>query len=201
MSMQTKIYPEGVHEAVDEYSIKKYKHGIAVFGFVPLMDASNLISMWDSQGYKFLDAVIAERLKATFVLVQNKESSEAWKKELDIRFDHPDWIFSGDTGISSKTIYAILENKYYVLSGGSNDFDIPSDAEDFGRCYRLVKRYPSYESRLSEVAEKCPKWKPIVDNWKKLCESFEAEGKLDKDGFATANMYSFNNLLQEVCRK
>ena len=199
MSFQTKLYPKGVPDCIDQYEIKKFRYGVAVFGFVPLNDMMGLIDMWQKQGYTAMETVISGHLKATFVLIKNEEDAEAWKKELGIRFDHPDWLFSGDTGISSKTIYAILEDKWYILNRGRDDFDVPSDADDFGRCYRLIKRFPHYEARLNEVADKCSKWKPLVEHWVKLCATFEEEGKLDERGFSTVKkMPLFQSLIDTV---
>lgn len=41
----------------------------------------------------------------------------------------------------------------------------PSDPDDFGRCFRLLQRFPEWRLRLQEVADRFPEWQPFVDNW------------------------------------
>ncbi len=72
------------------------------------------------------------------------------------------WIVSHDTGTSSKTIWA-------VMMGVKPDWpDVPLDVDDFGRCLRLISVVPEFRPRLQEVADKYPKWQPLVDNWAEL---------------------------------
>lgn len=83
-----------------------------------------------------------------------------------------EWIMGPDTGMSSITIWTVL--------GGYSFPDykhpaVPLDPDDFGRCYRLVKRIAGWEARLPEVAEKYPEWKPLVENWAILCALYEEE--------------------------
>ena len=201
MSAQTKIFPNGIPEFLDKYEVKTYPRGLAVFGYIPLDHMKDLVKLWEKQGYTMMHFPLAEALKATMVLVKDEATAEEWKKELDIRFDNPDWLKSGDTGLSSKTIYAIMEGKWGCLSRGSDDFTTPYDADDFGRCYRLVKRYPLYADRLQEIVPHCAAWKPIADNWTSLCSLFEEEGKLDEKGFPTVKKMPQFNKSMEALRK
>ncbi len=83
------------------------------------------------------------------------------------------WLTSGDTGISSKTIWSVLMphkiNEWYWHP------DVPQDPSDFGRCYRLLKVMPAWRERLPEVAAVYPEWKPFVDAWDELTELYEKE--------------------------
>jgi len=67
-----------------------------------------------------------------------------------------EWIVAGDTGISSRVIWA-------VMMGVSLDVmprvDVPHDPPDFGRCYRLLEVMPEWRDRLGEVADNR---KPVV---------------------------------------
>lgn len=83
------------------------------------------------------------------------------------------WIVSGDTGISSKTIWAALMGVPYTTYDGRPADDIPYDTGDFGRCYRLVKRCDITKDELKEVVAVHKDWKPIIDNWDKLCSLYE----------------------------
>jgi len=79
-----------------------------------------------------------------------------------------DWIVGSDTGVSSKTIWGVMMGaEVYSPS-------IPWDTDDFGRCYRLLQMIPEWRHRLTDVSEKYPEWKPLVDNWDELTRIFEA---------------------------
>lgn len=83
--------------------------------------------------------------------------------------DRRDWLASGDTGISSRTIYA-------VMTGNREGwYDVPRDTADFGRCYRLLKLYPEWLPRLPEVATRFPEWAPLVRNWDRLASLYERD--------------------------
>jgi hypothetical protein len=72
-----------------------------------------------------------------------------------------EWLWDGDTGISSKAIFGVMNGLPTVeIWAGDNT---PRDPGDFGRCYQLVALFPEYRDRLPEVAVKFPKWKSIVD--------------------------------------
>jgi len=83
------------------------------------------------------------------------------------------WALSGDTGISSKTIACIAMG---VTSDQRHwHFDTPSDAADFGRCYRLLKVVPELRDALPLVAEKFPKYGPLVAAWDELTALYEKD--------------------------
>lgn len=81
-----------------------------------------------------------------------------------------DWLLSHDTGISSKLICAVMTG-----STQRKGFDAwtPSDPDDFGRCYRLLKHFPSWVDRLDEVGRHYPRWKPLIDAWPELTAMYE----------------------------
>lgn len=82
------------------------------------------------------------------------------------------WLRSGDCGISSQTIW-------HVLSGTPMDYrftaGIPYDPSDFGRCYRLLKRFPGWRERLGAVSARYPAWEVLVKRWGALEALYEAE--------------------------
>lgn len=83
-----------------------------------------------------------------------------------------EWIEGPDTGLSSITLWTVLDHRYFPDGKTPTR---PMDNADFGRCYRLVKRIPGWEARLSEVSKRYPEWQPIVDNWAALCAAYEAD--------------------------
>lgn len=83
--------------------------------------------------------------------------------------DHLDWLRGGDTGISSMTI---LE----VMTGiPASSHSVPWDPGDFGRCRRLLARFPAFRARLPEVAVRFPEWTALVEAWDELDALWEQE--------------------------
>lgn len=79
------------------------------------------------------------------------------------------WTGRGDIGISSNTIL-------YAIGGVSvygHSMDIPYDYSDLKRCMDLLECVPSFKNKLHIVAEKCPKWKPIVREWETIEKEFK----------------------------
>ena len=84
------------------------------------------------------------------------------------------WIAGGDTGSSSLTIWVVMTGRGplpRLLGIGST----PSDADDFGRCYRLLRRIPAWRPRLLEVAQAWPEWMPLVLEWDRLTKLYEKD--------------------------
>lgn len=81
-----------------------------------------------------------------------------------------EWMMSGDTGISSKTICAVMTGCRNI--GGA---DLPHDPDDFGRCYRLLILFPEWRPHLQEVADIFPIWGPMVRAWDELTELYREE--------------------------
>jgi hypothetical protein len=94
---------------------------------------------------------------------------------------HPElraWALK-DGGLSSRTILAALvpELKEFALGcqGSFGLGDTPSDPEDFGRCYRLLKLIPDGAARMGEVAVAHPNWAGMVAVWSELTALYELE--------------------------
>ena len=75
-----------------------------------------------------------------------------------------DWLMSDDTGISSKAIVAHLTGK--TTPSGFGDW--PRDADDLGRCYRLLVRVPSFAPRIKELSSRSPQWAALIEHWDEL---------------------------------
>lgn len=64
----------------------------------------------------------------------------------------------------------------FMGSGSAGRFDVPSDADDFSRCYDLVtfaEVSPVYD--LPRICEIFPWYKPIIDSWATLAELYEKQ--------------------------
>lgn len=89
-----------------------------------------------------------------------------------------EWLLSHDTGISSKLICQVMTRSGFTTS--RLDASTPSDPDDFGRCYRLLRRFPSWRERMDEVAHHYPHWRPMVEAWDELSAMYERIS--DEDG-------------------
>ncbi len=75
-----------------------------------------------------------------------------------------DWMNLGDTGTSSIAIWRHMQGMQPEWLWGP---DPPRDPSDFGRCYRLLKKFPEWKDRLEEM--RCYRgWTPFVVAWDKL---------------------------------
>lgn len=77
------------------------------------------------------------------------------------------WITGRDTGQSSITIWAVMMGAVDPTAD-SWTYSTPMDADDLGRCLRLLDRVPEWKPRLPEVAERFPAWGPLVREWSRL---------------------------------
>ena len=80
------------------------------------------------------------------------------------------WYRSGDTGVSSETIWHVMTG-YPVKSYG-----YPIDVSDFGRCHRMLRAFPEWRARMNEVADRFPReWTLLVKHWDELTALYEKE--------------------------
>jgi hypothetical protein len=77
------------------------------------------------------------------------------------------WLMSGDTGVSSETIFGVMTGRPTRMAG------VPYDRSDFGRCYRLLAMFPEWRDRLEDVADKYPSWAHLVQQWGYLERLYE----------------------------
>lgn len=76
------------------------------------------------------------------------------------------WIVGSDTGISSETIWSVMQ-------GVKPDWpDTPSDPDDFSRCHKLLTLIPEWRENLKLVAYAYPQWAPLVREWDALTRMY-----------------------------
>lgn len=80
------------------------------------------------------------------------------------------WYSGGDTGLSSITIFVAMTGcrppKYF-------EPHLPLDSADFGRCYRLLQRFPAWRSNIEHVGRAFPLWRPLVAEWEAMTALYE----------------------------
>ena len=76
-----------------------------------------------------------------------------------------EWLFGEDTGLSSRTIAGVMLNMPRQLMDWART---PIDGDDLGRCLRLLEKIPEWKSRLDEVGDAYPSWRPLIEHWSEL---------------------------------
>lgn len=88
---------------------------------------------------------------------------------LEYHGDWRKWMEGPDTGASSLTLCRALAHGRGVVH---QRIDVPHDASDFGRCYRLLKAIPGWRERIGEVRHLAG-WASLVDHWDALERLYE----------------------------
>jgi hypothetical protein len=83
-----------------------------------------------------------------------------------------EWIGTQAVGVSSKTMWVALMCPQRINGNNSWDYDVPHDADDFGRCYHLSKFAGLTLNDLRTVAKVFPYWTPIIDEWGNLVSAY-----------------------------
>lgn len=163
---------------MSEYTVITHEHGVI------LKCPYNQITIDDwlkfSKAHAKKKSVLAVCLQRFYdahtVIAHSPEHFKKWREEVDAecaKMDtHTGWIHGTDTGISSEALYRACRD------GARFSGKTPRDADDFGRCIRMVRRF-GYESKLPEIAKELPDWSPILNNWR-VFELLYDEGKHDE---------------------
>jgi len=83
------------------------------------------------------------------------------------------WQATGRVGVSSATMASIalgMDQNFY-----HSYFNPPWDPADLTRCMKLVEFIPEIRDHFPAIAEKCPEFAPILDNWDELIEMVKRE--------------------------
>jgi len=155
-----------------------------------------------SVGECSLDMIFIEGCRMCASFVGRKDQEKAAHAKIDRveamgeKMRPAEWIVGNDTGVSSKTVWAIM-------MGGipENAFDVPHDPADFGRCYRLLKLFPEWRKRLREVAAVFPKWGPMVREWDKMTELYERDYRTGRSAELFNLMCSLEEEGRQQCAK
>lgn len=76
------------------------------------------------------------------------------------------WLASDDTGLSSLYMAAVLSEVF------SRPYAHPHDADDFGRCVRLLEAVPELAPKLDLMRKSGPVWNYLINSWASLTASF-----------------------------
>jgi hypothetical protein len=82
------------------------------------------------------------------------------------------WLMSGTSGVSSRTIARVLAGVPCEAGQLPRDWSKPYDAGDVGRCVALLdlaaQHGEDWRARLHEVGEACAEWAPLVPIWPEI---------------------------------
>lgn len=115
-------------------------------------------------------------MRITAMMARSNQPSPDWNElkasYASMSFDERvnAWIVSGDTGLSSKTIWATM-----LGIDLGDDINHPHDPADLGRCLRLLELMPEWKLQQSELAFLDPYWRSLVAQWDELSSSMEDE--------------------------
>jgi hypothetical protein len=160
------------------YEVKETPFGVLVFGPMPVGDMVALSAVWKKRGLKFLAPGIANALSATLAVTNNvarweaevqREVKAAWPNDAEAQ-----WLFGTDVGSSSKTIFSVFcrPDLKHVATRGLHPC-LPADADDFGRCYRLLKLFPHWEQKLT--TDMPAKWTEFSRQYSRLAGLYESK--------------------------
>lgn len=151
------------------YEVRETEFGVLVFGSIPIDDMVALSKVWEARGLKYLAPGVSSALKATMAVTGDvKKWQDSINKNAQAEFPSDaevQWLRSADVGISSKTLFSVLCRETLQVAAKPSRPDVPQDLDDFGRCYRLLQKFPEWKARLPEVAVAHPRWQPFVDQW------------------------------------
>lgn len=162
----------------------QFQKGIAVDDFLTAMKEIQKSSGPDAVMAIGVDNYYREfEGKNIVTAITTKTGFQLWKDEVektlaDIKTLSAEerWFYGTDTRLSSKAMFRVLCPPYIqVRNRIPDEGHTPQDADDFGRCIRLLKRFPSWEMRVGEVAIAYPssKWPAIAAAWGTLTDPLQ----------------------------
>ena len=86
------------------------------------------------------------------------------------------WGVSGDTGISSEALCAVMLGRDPDRKWGSN---YPSDPSDLGRCLRLLDKIPEWKTRILEMSAQSAEWAALAERWDEIETTMADEVGID----------------------
>lgn len=124
--------------------------------FIPLSDFTTLI-----------DSFAIRHLKCKKEW-QPPTADPEWPTSERIKF----WLEHGEMGISAATMYNRFMPRHQLFGILESH---PHDADDFRRCYLLLKTVPEWRKSLHVMKAFSPVWEKLVDNWDTLTNMLEAD--------------------------
>lgn len=175
---------------MEGYTVESADGRVIVRGSIPVDEMAALTKVWKKRKLTAMALGVAAALKVTLAICRD-DDVKVWESEIQsqAKFNangdaELEWLNGTDTGISSKSIFSVLatpENRIRAEGAlGGWGADVPKDPSDFGRCHRLLQKFPEWRERLPEVAVKYPKFKPMVREWDAMTDLWNEEAPTGK---------------------
>lgn len=113
------------------------------------------------------------------------------KNNADIYKRVVEWSLGDDVGLSSADI---VRTALKLDSINDREPHYPKDPSDFGRCYRLLNKFPEFMPALEELAEKSHVWKHMFHNWGRMTDIYLR----DVETGASAQLYSLMQMYEKM---
>lgn len=159
---------------VGDFAVEITEHCIVLRGQCPISMALAIANVTkDDYGYDQIDTCMPSVMDAIWV-IGSDESLKRLRAEHDARIAHlpplEKWCSGWDKGISSMTMLAAIVHPDTIIPNCCKSYvnakqDVPHDADDFGRCVRLLEAMPEFRPQLHKVSDKHPEWGQIIANW------------------------------------
>jgi len=170
------------------YTIERHTHGWLICAApgqrgVPANALGECMPLFPRHsGGSVFDAGIAHHYTVTrddppaVFAVTTPEGSKTWRAEIAAAISTMEpqnrWWSGTDVGTSSAAMLGVLCPKCWAQHTAfrHGKGSTPADADDLGRCLRLIALFPEWRGRLDEVAAAYPgtAWPRIIDRWHEL---------------------------------
>lgn len=171
------------------YTIERWPRGWLICGpggTVPMTALSESQKLFPKTA--IMDLGIPHHFKASgrhevvMCIVDAGAEHNAWRTEIAASLAHlpaqERWWKGLDVGQSAAAIFAVFcEERLRSPAAELGRGAVPQDADDFGRCSRLLKLFPEWKERLAHVSIGYPntKWPAIIARWDELEAASAAE--------------------------
>jgi len=174
------------------YTIEIDDDGVVIHGPIPVIDITAIARLAKLHGFEKLDAGVAQALDASMVLTDDDGSSRMRKRiaEKNANMDPlVQWLYGTDTGLSSRAIFAHMTGHVTANPASpSGGFAHPLDPDDFGRCFRLLEKFPEWRLRIREMASVSYEWSRLASEWDELERLWKLESLGDRSPMLYAKM-------------
>lgn len=161
------------------YTIEVWPHGWTLSGQngIPASALGDCIKLFPKSAV--IDNGIASHLRRTghpnvVMTIGIPNELKLWRAEIVASLaDMPkltQWWLGVDVGLSSAAIFAVFSSLHQSDAANFSNGAVPLDSADFGRCMRLIEKFPEWRDHLNKVADAYPetKWPSIVARWDEL---------------------------------
>lgn len=174
------------------YAVQRWPLGWVVVGYssagIPLNALSEIQDLFPTDSV--IDPGIAHHLRyakqilAVFVVAQLHDST-LWRQQIAEEIKarpeegqyglEREWWNGTDVGKSSAVIFSTLctNSPFKQEAKHFGNGEYPHDPDDFGRCRRLLEKFPEWKPLLPKVAQAYPdsKWPEIIESWDLVSQS------------------------------